>query len=123
MKLTNVRSYSSLCDNPEFDPARIKDAMLEQVKQTMASWDTTTPNSLDAVDFHKDFLLDFCTTNGMRGGIGVFIKTIDKIGGTLQILHNSCPHIPRGAHHENKFACLMMSKAMTLMWFLSAKNC
>ena len=38
--------------------------------------------------------------------IGVFVKTIDKIRGTLQILHNICPHIPRSVHRGAKFAYL-----------------
>ena len=82
--MTNIQSYSSLCENPELDPAGItKDAMLEQVKQTMSSWDSTTPNSQDAIQLHKDILLDFGIANGMSGNIGVFVQTIDKIGGTL----------------------------------------
>ena len=50
--------------------------------------------------------MDFGTVDGMSGGIGVFVKTVDKIGGTLQILHNICPHIPRGTHRGAKFAYL-----------------
>ena len=61
--------------------------MLEQVGQTMSFWDTSTPNSLNDVDLHKEILLDFGTTNGMSGRIGVFVKTVDKIGGTL---HYKC---------------------------------
>ena len=72
----------------------------------MSSWDTSAPNSLNAVDLHKEVLLDFGTTDGMTGGIGVFVETVDKIGGTLQILHNMCPHIPRGNHRGTEFAYL-----------------
>ena len=42
----------------------------------------------------------------MTGGIGVFVETVDKVGGTLQILHNICPNIPRGTHRGAKFAYL-----------------
>ena len=58
------------------------------------------------MDLHKEVLLDFGTADGMSGGIGVFVKTVDKVGGTLQILHNICPHIPRGTHRGSIFAYL-----------------
>ena len=57
--------------------------MLKQVKQIMSSWDTSAPNSLNAVDLHKEVLLDFGTTDWMTGGIGVFVEIVDKIKGTL----------------------------------------
>ena len=61
----------------------------------MSSWDTSAPNSLNAVDLHKEVLLDFGTTDdGMAGGIGVFVETVDKIRGTLQIIHNICHTLP-----------------------------
>ena len=72
----------------------------------MTSLDTSTPTSLNAVDLHKEVLLDFGTADGMSGGFGVFVKIVDKIGGALQILDNICPHIPQGTHRGAKFAYL-----------------
>ena len=70
----------------------------------MASWDSSTPKSQDAIQLHKDILLDFGIAKGMSGCVGVFVQTIEKIGGTLKILHNICPHISRGAHRGTEFA-------------------
>ena len=68
--------------------------MLEEVKQTMPSWDSSTHYSQDAIQLHKDVLLDFGIANRMCGGIGVFVKKTDYIGRTLQILHNIFPISP-----------------------------
>ena len=40
----------------------------------------------------------------MSGGIGVFVKKADKLGGTVKIFHNICPHITRGSHRGKEFA-------------------
>ena len=39
----------------------------------------------------------------MSDGIGVFVKMTDKLGSTLQILHNICPHTSRSNHRGDIF--------------------
>ena len=74
MTLSNILSYSTLYDNPEFVPAGTKDEILEQVKHTMASWDASTPTSQDAIQLHKDVLLDFGIDERMTDGIFILSK-------------------------------------------------
>ena len=121
MTLTNIQSYSSLCENPELDPAGIEDTILEQVKQTMSTWDTSTPNSQDAIQLHKEALLNFSIANGMSRGL-VFVQTIDKIGGTLHIFHNICLYISWGAHRGNKFVYLNDVQSNDIKWFPFKKS-
>ena len=73
MTLTNIRSCSSLCENPELDHAGTEITMLEQIEKTISSWDSSTPNSQDAIQLHKDTLLHFGIANEMSGGIDVFV--------------------------------------------------
>ena len=97
MALSRATTYSSLCEDPERDPAGVEDDMIESVEITMSFWDTSSPNSKNSDDLQKDVLLDLGIANRMNGGIGVFVETTDHPGGTLQVLHNIYPF--SGAAH------------------------
>lgn len=96
MVLTNI--YRILCENPENDLSGVVDNMLESIEITSSFWHSAANNYKNEVKLLKNAKLDFEISNGMNGGVIVFVENVNKAGGTLQVIHNICKHQRRTYH-------------------------
>lgn len=66
--------------------------MLEAVDITMSFWNSTANNYKNEIELLNNVKLDLGISNGMNGGVMVFVETVDKQGGTHQVIHNIIKH-------------------------------
>ena len=82
------KSYLDLCGDPSNDPFATSEERVKFSTLTAARYDTTAPNSKNEDQLLVEVLIDLGPATGMNGGLIVFVEEIDKLGGTLQVLHN-----------------------------------
>ena len=98
-----TKAYLTLCGDSTKDPVDTPAGKIQYASSTAARYDTTSPTSKN-----EDLMLVEALTNlgpdaGMNGGLIVFVEATDKLGGTLQVIHNIAPN-PGDDHHNVVFA-------------------
>ena len=96
------QTYNTFCEDPTNNPSGTEAERIKFATLTSAISDTTTNTSKNEDQMLTQVMTDMGPATGMNGGLIVFVEAINKLGGTIQVLHNIAVH-PSGDQHNVPF--------------------
>ena len=86
------KTYRALCEKADNDPYSSEAERKDFTQLVTTLFDTTTDTAKNKGQLLPEVMMDVGPAIGMNGGLVVFMETRDKLGGTLQFLHNIALH-------------------------------
>mmetsp|Transcript_42607 Transcript_42607/g.48267 ORF Transcript_42607/g.48267 Transcript_42607/m.48267 type:complete len:191 (-) Transcript_42607:1462-2034(-) len=90
--MASPKTYSALCEKAKNNPHSSEEGRNDFAQLATAHFDTTTNTSKNKDQLLVEVMMDVGPASGMNGGLIAFIEKCDKLGGTLQFLHNVSLH-------------------------------
>ena len=97
-KIMAPKTYRLFYENPDNNPSGSEAERLEFAKITSAIYDT----SKNEDEMLTEVMIDIGLATEMNGGHILFVEATNKLGGTVQVLHNMVVH-PSGDHCNAPF--------------------
>ena len=86
------KTYLAFCERAENNPHSSEEDRNDFAQLATTHFDTTTANSKNEDQLLVEVMMDVGPANGMKSGLVAFMEACDKLGGTLQFLHNVSLH-------------------------------
>mmetsp|Transcript_31582 Transcript_31582/g.35347 ORF Transcript_31582/g.35347 Transcript_31582/m.35347 type:complete len:152 (+) Transcript_31582:224-679(+) len=90
--MASPKTYRAFCEKAENNPHSSEEGRNDFAQLATAHFDITTATSKNEDQLLVEVMMNVGPASGMNGGLIVFMEKCDKLGGTLQFLHNVSLH-------------------------------